>query len=161
MESRRMNILNKRPIRSALVGALAVGATLLSPVEASAQLFDPRPVGEIDRPKPKPIPLLVPRPETKWVDPDDLDQLIGIASLDMGIPPSSVRRIIMCESEGDPTKINPKSGARGLWQIMPLHAEKFIKRGWDYWRDWSNGYRNTKVAVDIMEKQGLSAWDCS
>jgi soluble lytic murein transglycosylase-like protein len=158
MERRRL--YSKKVLHSA-VGAFAVGISLLTPAEASAQLIDPRPPGEIGPKKPKVSPLLVPQPVTDWVEPNNLDHLIDIASSEMGIPSSYARKIVMCESEGDPNKINPTSGARGLWQIMPIHAEEFIKMGWDYWRDWSNGYRNTRAAVRIKQKQGLSAWDCS
>jgi hypothetical protein len=159
MEFRPERIMSSKLTRRTFLGVL--GAALITPREAAAQLIDPRPPGEVGPKRPKVSPVFIPQPVARWEEPHDLDHLIDIASSEMGISSAYARKIVMCESEGDPSKINSASGARGLWQIMPVHAEEFIKMGWNYWRDWSNGYRNTKAAIRIKQKQGLSAWDCS
>lgn len=89
----------------------------------------------------------------------DLDLLIKWTAQQMGISESHARRIIYCESKFNPRAQN-QSGASGLWQIMPLHAPKFAKRGWDYWQDRFDPYKNSVVAIEIMQTSGLAAWSC-
>ena len=160
MESRPGRIMSNKLTRRTFLGAL--GASLITPSEAVAQLIDPRPPGEVIKPKAsgKVEPVFTPRSIATLSEPQDIDAVIESAALDMNLPKDYIRSLLHCESTLDPLKINTASGARGLWQIMPVHAQKFVTRGWDYWRDWSNAYRNTKVAGDIYREQGLKAWDC-
>ncbi len=162
IESRLGKYLNTRHLKYSLVGAVALVGSLPFATPAEAQLIDPRPPGEISQPKnsPKVEPVFVPRPLASVSEPQDLDAIIAIAAQDMALSEAHIRRILHCESTLDPQRINTATGARGLWQIMPVHAQKFITRGWDYWEDWSNAYRNTKVAGDVYREQGLKAWDC-
>jgi hypothetical protein len=160
MESRLERILSNKLTRRTFLGVL--GAALMTPSVATAQLIDPRPPGEVIKPStpPKIEPIFVPRPLATLSEPQDLDTIIATAAKDMNLTEGYIRRLLHCESTLDPQKINIVSGARGLWQIMPVHAQKFVTRGWDYWQDWSNAFRNTKVAGDIYREQGLKAWDC-
>lgn len=89
----------------------------------------------------------------------DIDQIIRWAAGEMGISESHARRIVYCESKFNPMALNP-SGASGLWQIMPIHAHRFTKRGWDYWQDRFDPYKNSVVAVEIMQSSGTGAWSC-
>lgn len=61
--------------------------------------------------------------------------------------------IAECESGFDPRAVNPRSGAGGIWQIMP-----FWKKVWpgDYLDPWTNG----AVAYQIWLVQGFDAWVC-
>jgi hypothetical protein len=162
MESRLGKYLNHKTLKRSLVGVAALVGSFAFVSSADAQLIDPRPPGEVSKPKtsPKVEPIFAPRPLATLTEPQDLNVIVAIASQDMSLPESLIRRILHCESTFDPQKININSGARGLWQIMPVHEQKFVRRGWDYWSDWSNPFRNTKVAVDIYREQGLRAWDC-
>ena len=162
MESRLGRYLNTQTFKRSLVGAAALVGSLTLVSSAEAQLIDHRPPGEVIKPStPSKIePIFAPRPLATLIEPQDLNVIVAIASQDMSLPESLIRRILHCESTFDPQKININSGARGLWQIMPVHEQKFVRRGWDYWVDWSNPFRNTKVAVDIYREQGLRAWDC-
>lgn len=62
-------------------------------------------------------------------------------------------RIAQCESGYLPTAQHPRSGAAGIWQIMP-----FWQRAWpgDYFDPWTNG----AVAYQIWLVQGFGAWVC-
>jgi len=62
-------------------------------------------------------------------------------------------RITKCESNGNPRAVNPRSGAAGLFQIMP-----FWKRVWagDYLDPWVNA----ATAYQIWLVQGYGAWVC-
>ncbi len=111
----------------------------------------------------KPLPLnpaFRPMPETNYSEPKDHDLIITWTATEMGISEKAVRKLIMCESEFNPKAVNPVTGARGWWQIMPEHTPEFELRNWNYELDSLNPYRNSVVAVEIKRKQGLSAWSC-
>lgn len=67
-------------------------------------------------------------------------------------------RILVCESRGDPQARN-RSGASGLFQIMPVHGWRFEARGW-VWGDVMDGDRNIQVAADIHAESGWRPWTC-
>ncbi len=58
MESRLGRIMSNKLTRRTFLGVL--GATLITPSEATAQLIDPRPPGGVEKPKPKPRPVFSP-----------------------------------------------------------------------------------------------------
>lgn len=149
MESKLDRNIN-RLMRTALVGAVALTGSIVfsgAPAEANAQT-----------PEQKPLPVLVPQPE--WKEPTDINLILSMAAKEMQISKALTHEIVDCESRHDPAAVNP-SGARGLWQITPVHEDKFAARSWDYWKDWSNAYRNTIVAIEIRRGvKGLYNWSC-
>ena len=73
-------------------------------------------------------------------------------------PPDQVERalcIIDHESNGDPRADNPRSSARGLFQVLgSLWAPHYgIARS-----DLYDPVINTRIALDIWENYGWSAW---
>lgn len=67
-------------------------------------------------------------------------------------------RVLVCESRGDPWAQN-RSGATGLFQLMPTHAGRFEAHGWT-WADAQDGDRNIVVAAEIEAEQGWRPWVC-
>ena len=61
-----------------------------------------------------------------------------------------------CESGGDYNAVNPSSGARGKYQIMPFHYTSGICRG----LDWSPRGQDI-CAARIWESSGPGAWECA
>jgi hypothetical protein len=62
--------------------------------------------------------------------------------------------IVMCESGGNPNAVNPTTGARGLYQIMPAtHASVCPDLG------WSVADQNI-CAARIWQQSGPGAWVC-
>jgi hypothetical protein len=89
-----------------------------------------------------------------------IDELISWASIQMKIPESKARKIVGCESKFNSYAVNPLTDASGLWQLMPLHAPKFVARGWNWPTDRFNPYKNTVVAIEVANN-GLNvdaAW---
>lgn len=67
--------------------------------------------------------------------------------------------VLVCESGGNPQARN-RSGATGLFQLMPVHAARFVARGWS-WGDVTDGVRNIAVAHDLWAEQGWRPWVCT
>lgn len=61
--------------------------------------------------------------------------------------------VVMCESGGNPTAVNPSSGAYGLYQIIPSTAAA-------YGCDLSTIAGQHSCAREILANQGPSAWTC-
>lgn len=59
--------------------------------------------------------------------------------------------IAMSESGGKSTAVNPKSNARGLWQITPANND--VIHG-----DWRDPQVNANAAYAVYKRQGWSAW---
>jgi len=65
---------------------------------------------------------------------------------------------VACSESGlDPLESNP-SGAKGLFQLMPVHAWRFTARGWNYWTDWDDPVKNAAIAYEIWIEQGWAPW---
>jgi hypothetical protein len=64
--------------------------------------------------------------------------------------------IVMCESGGDYNAVNPSSGARGAYQIMPFHFESGVCVG----LDWSSAGQD-ECARRIWNSAGAGAWACA
>ena len=63
----------------------------------------------------------------------------------------------LCESGPDLSA--PFDGYHvGAFQIASLHAWRFTARGWDYWQDGDDLYRNSAVAYEIWAEQGATPW---
>jgi len=68
--------------------------------------------------------------------------------------------LIGCESSWVTTNVS-WAGARGLMQIMPVHADKFAAHGWDYWADVFVPERNIAIGYEVyLEWGGWGPWDC-
>jgi hypothetical protein len=128
-------------------------------IPVDAQLDQPTDDPEIIPVKPKVEDRY--EPTNRGASREDVTSIINWGAQEMGISPSYATSITFCESRHDPAAHNQSSGARGLWQIMPLHAYRFTKRGWDYWRDWMDARKNTAIAIEIKRDQGIRAWDCA
>lgn len=69
-------------------------------------------------------------------------------------------RVAACESNFVPTAANPRSNARGLFQLMmSYHAPRFYARGWTY-DDWADPEKNTAIAFELWSEQGWRPWAC-
>jgi hypothetical protein len=65
-------------------------------------------------------------------------------------------RVARCESGPD---YYAGIGAHaGTFQIAPLHAGRFALRGWDYWTDGDDYYKNSVVALSIYSESGWRPW---
>jgi MFS family permease len=65
-------------------------------------------------------------------------------------------RVLACESGGNPYAVGSQ-GERGLMQLHPVHAAKFLARGWT-WDDAFVPERNLAVAHDIYLAEGWTPW---
>lgn len=93
----------------------------------------------------------------------DIPALIRLfAQSEPVIPVERADNICFCESKRNPNAENTASGADGLWQVLPstAHAWHYKKHGWDMKRDGKNAYRNTIVATEIKDEEGVRAWSC-
>ena len=69
-------------------------------------------------------------------------------------------RIAICESNLDPRAYSPTHDV-GLFQINRVHWSWIrAKYGYDL-EDLKNPYKNARVAKDIRNQSGWSAWTCS
>lgn len=96
--------------------------------------------------------------EVTPAEPTDINAIVAWGAAQMGIPESYARRIVNCESSFNP-KITNSSGASGLWQLMPVHAWRFTKHGWNWDTDRFDPYKNTVIAVEVW-KDNPNAWQC-
>lgn len=64
------------------------------------------------------------------------------------------------ESSGDPGAVNPSSGARGLWQIMPSVWEKDagFMREFGPNPNYTDAKTNARMARYVFQHQGYTAW---
>ncbi len=66
-------------------------------------------------------------------------------------------RVVWRESRGDTTAKNARSSASGCWQLLKLHAPRFIELGYR-WADRFDPVANTRVALDLYREQGGRPW---
>jgi soluble lytic murein transglycosylase-like protein len=64
-------------------------------------------------------------------------------------------RVCRCESSGNPNAKNPRSTARGLFQVLAGTWRDYAKAGEDIW----NPYDNSTVGHRIQRGQGWGAWE--
>ena len=89
--------------------------------------------------------------------------LIGICSLEtpnVYVLGSLTDRIIFCESSGDARAYNPKSGAKGLLQIIPS-SERFCEKGLGRELDMFNPADNLACGEYLYQHGKLSHWKSS
>ena len=102
-------------------------------------------------PIPTPMPTAIPLPPPEAAT--DVGAIICSYSWDCG----TAVAVACSESELWPLAANP-SGARGVFQLMPVHAWRFAARGWNYWTDWDDPVRNTAIAYELWSEQGWTPW---
>jgi septal ring factor EnvC (AmiA/AmiB activator) len=75
----------------------------------------------------------------------------------LGGPYSIPTYIVMCESGGDYSAVNPSSGAGGAYQIIPSTWELYGGKG-----EPQNGSKaeQDRIAAEIWADSGTSAWVC-
>jgi hypothetical protein len=68
------------------------------------------------------------------------------------------RKIIHRESTNNPAAANPRSSARGCWQLLSsLHADKYAKAGCHV-SQWADAMCNTRAAYVLYQMAGTSPW---
>ena len=70
------------------------------------------------------------------------------------------KRIIFCESGGNPKAINRKSGAKGLFQVIPS-SERYCEQGLGKQLDMFDPYDNIECANYLYNHGGLAHWKAS
>ncbi len=70
------------------------------------------------------------------------------------------KRIIYCESGGNPKAINRKSGAKGLFQVIPS-SERYCEQGLGKQLDMFDPYDNIECANYLYNHGGLAHWKSS
>ncbi len=75
-----------------------------------------------------------------------------------GWPTFTAFAVVDCESGWNPLAVS-WAGARGLFQLMPVHAWRFTRRGWSYWTDAFVPARNVAIAYEIYMDQGWAPWN--
>lgn len=82
-------------------------------------------------------------------------------AIDRHWPASSrewARGIVWRESKNQPGAANPRSSARGCWQLLlGTHSGRFTKLGYSP-SQWSDPDVNTLVALDLYRAAGTSPW---
>lgn len=77
-------------------------------------------------------------------------------------------RVARCESKFNEKAQNP-SGARGIFQLMPVHSGRAAEVGAREsearepysWDEMYDAGKNTRVAEDLYNEQGWDPWECS
>ena len=69
-------------------------------------------------------------------------------------------RVARCESGSDLEAGFNVSGHAGTFQISPIHAWRFAKRGLDFWTDATTLTWNVDVAYELWTERGWYAWSC-
>lgn len=112
----------------------------------------------------KPVPVVVARPKPRAA----VAQLQAVSQpcggwerevdAAFGAAAPQACRVMACESGGNPGAYN-RSGATGLFQLMEVHADRFVAHGWT-WADARDGDRNIVIAAEIEQEQGWAPWVC-
>ena len=106
---------------------------------------------------PTPVPPLpIPAAGNPVVSYTDL----GATVARYGWPINEAFAVVDCESGWDPLAVS-WAGARGLMQLMSVHAWRFARRGWDYWVDVFVPERNVAIGYELWLEQGWGIWSCA
>jgi len=97
---------------------IAAGVILgLALLAGALRKQQPEPLGGLPlRPGPVPLPPLPPPPAAA----DWLSSLIRDAAAKHGVPADTIYGVIMAESSGNPSAVNPSDPSAGLMQVTPL-----------------------------------------
>lgn len=68
--------------------------------------------------------------------------------------------VIWCESRGNPRAVNRVSGAAGIFQLHPVHAQRARAMGYR-WEQMLDPQPNADVASAIWREQGWAPWSCA
>ena len=82
------------------------------------------------------------------------EEQVSTAMEDWAIPES----IVMCESGGDYSAVNPSSGAGGAYQILPSTWKLYGGEGLP--QD-ASPEEQARIAALIWADSGASAWECA
>ena len=77
--------------------------------------------------------------------------------------PGDLRRLMLlveCESNGDPTAVNPTSGTTGLFQHMPRYFAARSMKALGYVGDPTDPHDNIHVGVWLAKTGGWQHWSC-
>lgn len=84
------------------------------------------------------------------------------SAMEMVFPPNAhpwARRIIHRESRNNPSAANPRSSARGCWQLLSnLHANRYTAAGCRV-SQWADPLCNTRAAYELYKAAGTSPWN--
>lgn len=90
--------------------------------------------------------------EVKAEEPETVEEIIRRVSKEKGFQYTDrLVKIAECESSFDPTAENPKSSAKGIFQILNMHGLTVLER--------FDPETATKWAIGEVEKNGFSAWN--
>ena len=67
--------------------------------------------------------------------------------------------VMLCESRGRATVVNPSSGTVGLFQIHPIHRRRVEYLGYRF-EQLLDPRVNLAVAFNIWAEQGFGPWEC-
>lgn len=104
-------------------------------------------------------------PTTNYADMPTIqgNSLIAISPMPFNKPivlSAIFEKICFCESSNNPNAFNPKSGATGLFQVIPS-SERFCEKGLGKEMDMFNPEDNIECANYLMEHGGLAHWAAS
>ncbi len=100
-----------------------------------------------------------------------LGLLLGATACDRGDPVRSAIKqsfpdqydkalsVARCESGLNPEAVSPGGGNWGLFQINRVHASLVESMGYS-WDQITDPYVNSKVAREVYNSSGWSAWAC-
>lgn len=114
--------------------------------DGGAAIVPVEPVYVAPAPEPTPAPALT----------NDIERLVCSYPWDC----YQALNIMWCESGGRADAYNGFSGVSGLFQIHPIHADRFAAHGWDFWTDAFVPERNVQIAWEIYEDRWWNAWAC-
>lgn len=126
-----------------VVDGADAGRTLVASVEIVT------PVAEVRRVGTRPAPV-----------PSDIESIIRAAAAKWGADPSQLLRVAWCESRYNPSAINARSGASGLFQFMPATwAANSVRAGYAGASAF-DPVASANVAAYMFARGQAAQWSC-